>query len=180
MNTKTWAKTILNVQKYLDRVCAAIDECVNKKSTASFNVNSKNIYKNDCFYVSNYMLDLIDRKKGLINLRVICNDALKNMDSISAKILVLKFIDRMPSLTIAKLLKLSERTYFRKLNVAYDNFENYLTNNGFNAEYFECNYKNEGWIIEVYDEIEKQTERADNVITFTPIYLNNICVAMSK
>ena len=180
MKIKTWAKTILTVQKYLDRVCASIDECVNKKSTAAFNVNSKNIYKNDCFYVANYMIDLIDRKKNLINLRVICNDAVNGIDKLSAKILVLKFIDRMPSVEIAKLLNLSERTYFRKLNAAYVNFENFLQNSGFDAEYFEDNYKNEGWILDVYEEIEKQTGKTDNVITFTPIYLNKICVAMGK
>ncbi|MBO4412558.1 MAG: DUF1492 domain-containing protein [Clostridia bacterium] len=180
MNTKTWAKTVLTVQKYLDRVCASIDECISKKSTAAFNVNTKNIYKNDCFCVANYMIDLIDRKKSLINLRVICNNALKSIDRLSAKILVLKFIDRMPSATIAKLLNLSERTYFRKLNAAYENFEDYLIQNGFDAEYFENSYVNEGWIMDVYDEISKQTGKTDNVITFTPIYLNKICIAMSK
>lgn len=174
MTLKIWARTLLTVQKYLERICNSIDACIEKKALASSFVNSKNIYKNNCASVADWIIDMTERKKQLINLNVICLDALKGIDSTFAKILALKYFDRMSSLDIANVMQLSERTYFRKLNNAHDSFESWLAVHGFDAKYFEENFSNEGWITEVYYETEKLYNcniTKNNVLSLSPLYL---------
>lgn len=177
MTLKIWARTLLTVQKYLERICKSIDACIEKKALASSFVNSKNIYKNNCASVADWIIDMTERKKQLINLNVICLDALKGIDRTFAKILALKYFDRMSSLDIANVMQLSERTYFRKLNNAHDSFESWLAVHGFDSKYFEKNFSGEGWITEVYYETKKLYNcniTKNNVLSLSPLYLEKL------
>ncbi len=177
MTLKIWARTLLTVQKYLERICNSIDACIEKKAMASSFVNSKNMYNNDCASVADWIINMSERKKQLINLNVICISALKGIERNFAKILALKYFDRMSSADIAAIMDLSERTYFRKLNSAHDSFESWLAVHGYDAEYFENNFKNEGWIMEVYFDTEKLYNcniTKNNVLNLSPLYLEKI------
>lgn len=174
MTLKIWARTLLTIQKYLERICNSIDSCIEKKALASSFVNSKNAYQNNCASVADWIINMSDRKRKLINLNVICIKALKSLDRDFAKILALKYFDRMSSSDIAKTLGLSERTYFRRLNNAQDSFESYLAVNGFNAEYFSKEFSNEGWILEVYYETERLYNNnltKNNVLNLNPLFI---------
>ena len=91
MTLKIWARTLLTVQKYLERICNSIDACIEKKAMASSFVNSKNMYNNDCASVADWIINMSERKKQLINLNVICISALKGIERNFAKILALKY-----------------------------------------------------------------------------------------
>ncbi len=177
MTLKIWARTLLTIQKYLERICKSIDACIEKRALASYYVNSKNFYKNDCASVADWIIEMSERKKQLINLNIICLNALRGIDKSFAKILALKYFNRMSSVDIAKIMELSERTYFRKLNNAHESFESWLIVNGYDAKYFEENLKNEGWITEVYYETEKLYNckiTKNNVLNLSPLYLDKI------
>lgn len=151
MELKVWAKTMLTVQRHLEKVTKALDHVIYKKAIASMFVNSKNLHENSGEAVSKFIINLMDSKINLINLNTICVNGLKKIDKTCAKILILKHIDGRTSNDIAKLLGLSDRTYFRRLNKAYEEFENYLRGNNFTDEYFIKRYSSEGWIMEVHD-----------------------------
>lgn len=181
MNLKVWARTLMTIQKYLERICDSIDACIEKKATASMYVSTKNIFQNDSLSVSNWMIEMGERKVNLINLNVICLNALRSIDKTQAKILALKYFDRMQSADIASLLGLSERTYFRKLNAAYDSLECWLMRNGYDCEYFATKLQNEGWITEVYYETQRlmnSNQTKYNVLAITPLYLEKVCRAI--
>ena len=181
MNLKVWARTLMTIQKYLERICNSIDACIEKKATASMYVNTKNFFQNDSLSVSNWMIEMGERKVNLINLNVICLNALKSIDKTHAKILALKYFDRMQSADISSLLGISERTYFRKLNAAYESLESWLLKNGYDAEYFVTKLQNEGWITEVYYETQRlmsSNQTKYSVLAITPLYLEKVCRAI--
>lgn len=161
MELKEWGKTMITIQKYLGRVTKAIDSLVYKRAITSAFVSSKNLTKQSAYSVANNLIDLSERKVRLINLHTICVNALNGIDKASAKLLILKFIDGLPSSETAALLGLSDRTYYRKLNEAYDNLENWLKKNNFTEEYFTNNFKNEGWIMEVFYKNKESKEKKD-------------------
>ena len=179
MNLKTWARTILTVQKYLDRICSSIDACIEKRVGVSSYVTSKNVAANSAECLADWIINMSERKVNLINLNVVCINALKNIDRGYAKILALKYFDNLPSKDIIEILNLSERTYFRKLNNAHVEFEDCLRRSGFDETFFSTLLKNEGWITEIYYETERMLseQKKDSVITFNNVFLERICRA---
>ena len=176
MNLKIWSRTILSVQKYLERICSSIDACIDKKINASCFVTTKNMSENSSEVIADWIINMSERKVNLINLNVICITALKNIDKTYAKILALKYFDAMPCKEIIELLNLTERTFFRKLLAAHQEFENYLSRNGYNANFFAKMLENEGWITEIYYENQKALEETgkERVVEFTPYFLEKI------
>lgn len=162
MNLKVWGITIVTVQKYLEKVTKAIDSLIYKRALASGYVSSKNLTEQGAYNVTKNIIDLSERKVNLINLNTICFNALREIDRVSAKILILKFIDALPSSEIASILEISDRTYFRKLNLAYEDLGKWLLKNKYTDDYFKEKYINEGWIMDVfYKNIETKNKREE-------------------
>ncbi len=164
MELKVWGKTIMMIQKYLERVTKAIDSLVYKKALASAFVNLKNLIEQSAYFVTNGLIELSERKIRLINLNTICSKALDGIDKANAKLLILKFVDGLQSKEIASMLGFSDRTYFRKLNEAYDDLGKWLKKNNFTEEYFMKNFKNEGWIMEVFYKNKEENKKNENFL----------------
>lgn len=150
MELKSWARTMMVVQRHLGKVTKALDEVIYKRALSSGYVTSKNFTEQSSEAVSKFIINVSQTKINLINLNTICIDCLKNINKLYSKILILKHIDGRTSQEISKLLGISERTYYRRLNCAYDNFATYLNNKGYNNEYFMNKFLGEGWLMEVY------------------------------
>lgn len=159
---KIWGKTLLTIQKYLERITKTIDSLIYKKALASGYVNTKNLTKQSAFTVTDNIINLSQRKVNLINLNIVCLDALKGIEINSAKLLILKYIDGLPSAEIASTFGFSNRTYFRKLEKAHDDLGKWLKQNNFSNKYFERLCKDEGWIMEIfYRNLEESCDKKD-------------------
>lgn len=159
MELKVWGKTMMMIQKYLERVTRAIDSLVYKRALTSVFVNSKNLTEQSAYFVTNNLIDLSERKVKLINLNTICSNALNGIDKTNAKLLILKFVDGLQSREIASLFGFSDRTYFRRLNEAYEDLEIWLRKNNFTEEYFRKNFKDEGSIMEVFYKNKEENKK---------------------
>lgn len=159
---KTWAKTILNIYRYLERVSNAIDKIVISRATNSFYTSGSNLSFNDIGNVSNDILNLTERKIILINLRIIIENALVNTNKDYVKYLILNFVEKRSCYESARILNVSLRTYFRKLNLALTSFEKALIRNGYDIEYFEQKLSNESWIMEVKNKIQLQKNEMES------------------
>lgn len=159
MDLKIWGKTIMTIQRYLTRVTNAIDSLISKRALASGFVNTRNLTKQNAYSVTKDIIDLSQRKINLINLNIICVNALKGIDALSSKILILKFIDGLHSSEIASLLGISDRTFFRKLNCAYSELEKWFINNHITNKFFENKCKDEGWIMEVFFRCKEENKK---------------------
>lgn len=179
MNLKTWTRTVLTVQKYLERVCDSIDACIEKKINASCYVTSKNFAENSAEFLSNWIINMTNKKVNLINLNVICMDALRGIDRNLAKILALKHFEGMQAKDIIDIMGLSERTYFRRLNNAYVEFEKYLATHGFSSSFFEKMLEKEGWITEIYYENERALKEnsKNDFFELSNLFIEKVCRA---
>lgn len=153
MKFNVCAKTVLMVQRYLERICDAIDRLVERKALNSFYVGMQGGNDNSISSVADYIINLSERKIKLINLKILTDLVLENCPILSAQILIERYIDNEKSANIAKRHNLAERTYFRRLSEALENFSSTLAKFGFNEKKLLDYISTEKWIMEVYNKI---------------------------
>ncbi len=154
MNSNVWAKTILSVYPYLEKLASAIDRIIERRALNSFYVSSTDVYKNNVYDVANNIIELGERKVVLINLKVLTEDILKACDRLQAKLLISKYISRKSTKEICEMFSLSSRSFFRKIIDAEIAFEKELRIKGYNHERLKNFLKDETWIFSVKDEYE--------------------------
>ena len=118
MELKIWSKTLLNSYVCFEKIAENIDRLVLTYGLDSYHLQDEQAFQ----FSAEQMIDLIDRKKLLINLKVMCDSVLANMNPKYARILILKYIDNMKCVDIAKLLGISIRSYFRWMVDAINGF----------------------------------------------------------
>lgn len=164
MKNNIWAKTILYVYKYLDRLTEAIDSLVDRQAYNSFYYSANQ--NNDVLKVADRMIQLIERKKKLINIKVLTDKCLENCNELLAKLLIEKYIDNDKSENIANRYNLSMRTYFRRLKDGEDNFSFFMSKFGFNQNKLDEYLKNEKWIMEVYNSFFEKSQPEEELFDF--------------
>lgn len=159
MNDNVWSKTILSVYPYLERICGAIDKMVETKAMASFYVTSQSFASSSILNVADKLIELGERKKTLINLKVLVDKALKKSEPLYAQLLIEKYIDRDNPNDIAERHSLPMRSYFRKLSSAESNFTWQMSRLGYSEQKLDEMLKNEKWIGQVYSRnLEKESK----------------------
>lgn len=153
MKSNLWAKTILSVYKYLERIAGAIDKLVERQALNSYYYFSGSSIDNGVLSVSKRIIELSERKVKLINLKILTENSLKKCDKLLAQILIAKYIDEDTSENIATSLGLTLRTYFRRLNQAEEQFYNNFALQGFNSKKLSAYLANEKWIVDVYQKL---------------------------
>lgn len=152
MKQKIWAKTLLNTYNCLETISSAIDKLV-----VTQGVNSG---KNTLTTMENAerIINLIQRKKLMVNLKVLTENVIASLNTTSSRILVMKYFDKVKPEICFELLEMSRRTFFRKTNRAIDEFALRLKQMGYNSEKLAEMLKNEHWIKEYYNHYAKQED----------------------
>lgn len=153
-----WAKTLLSVYRYLERIAGAIDKIVEKTGLGSLNICGQNYFYNNIFTVSQKMIDLSERKVSLINAKVLVENSLKKIDAEDAEILIEKFFDGVKTREMVEAHGISMRTAFRKIDSAIKAFAGALILQGFDDARLEKMLKNEHWILQVRDRLLTKDE----------------------
>lgn len=156
MKNNTWGKTILSVYKYLDRVSQAIDKLVKENAVNSFYFTGTNQSRNGVMQVAQRILNLTERKKRLINIRVLADTVLLECERTSAQILIEKYMDGDSSQEIADRHNLNIRTYFRHLAAAEEKFSALMAKYGFTDKKLNEYLSDEKWIVEVYEKLREE------------------------
>ena len=136
-----WAKTILEVYRYIDKSIMLLDKAVEKLSVRP------ELTATD---VTNRLLNLIERKVNLINLKLIVEKVLASLNTKHLRVLSLRYIQCLKSEELAEHLNKSRRTVFRLLNDAMEEFVKNMLNFGFCSNYLYKNLKTEKWILMQY------------------------------
>ena len=141
-------------------MCDTIDRLVLNLGKSSNSALSQKA--NDTFYHASKIIELMDRKRKMINLKVAVEDAIGKLDKTNRRIVTLVFLDGVKSELTAQLLGVSIRTFFRKKLKALNEFTVVLQELGFDEEFFESEYFSEKWFMAVYDEcVYKGCENED-------------------
>ena len=104
------------------------------------------------YFQTSKIIELIDRKRKMINLKIGCEQALQKIPLQSRKILMLFYIDGVKGEFVAQLLGISIRTFFRQKLKALKEFCEALEQVGFTLGFFEKEYGNEKWLLSLYDD----------------------------
>ena len=165
---KIWTKTLLNCYSYLETICGAIDKKVINYGIGSYGANQT-------ISVANKILSLISRKKFLINTKLIVDNVLNNISNKSARILTVRYIDKVKTETASKVLNMSNRNFFRRLNLSVDEFATELKKQGYDSKVLFEIFGGEGWIMEIYNSYSKKNIKNDyENINLLSIALNSI------
>lgn len=164
-NQKLWSKAILSSYNYLERLCNSIDKLVENMAVNSYFSTNLKYGANSVEDLSKKIINLSNRKIDYINLKVLTEKALKQMPKAQAKLLILKFIYKMPVQDICKLKNLSRRSAYRMIEQAVVNFMYVLSIFGYTTEKIELDYSNDPFLKSICKLIEKNNyvieEKAD-------------------
>jgi len=119
-------RTLLNTYKYFEPMADKIDALIEKEGTASFYTSSQSVIQNSCEKVAERMIDLMEHKKNIINLKILTEKALKNLSDYDYTFLTQRFFENIRVEDIAQMLGINCRTAFRRLDSALDNFKTNL------------------------------------------------------
>lgn len=145
MEQKIWAKTLLSGYNCLEKMADAIDLAIISQGIGSS--------KNHLTTMENAekIIDLIQRKKTLVNLKVMIENVMANIDVNSARLLVLKYFDRVKTELCLEILSLTRRTFFRRVDRALDEFACKLKHLGYDDNTLCSMLAKEYWIKEIYN-----------------------------
>ncbi|MGI5842171.1 MAG: hypothetical protein ACOX6H_02630 [Christensenellales bacterium] len=138
-----WAKTLLSVYRYLDRVADAIDKIVFSRAINSFYTSGSNLAFNSVESVTDDILNLTERKVNLINLKLIIKECLENTKPDLTPYLIANLIEGKTCFECVSIFNVSLRTYFRKINLALESFIKTLIRKGCDQTFFNTMLKDE-------------------------------------
>ena len=153
-----WAKTLLSVYRYLERLCSSIDKIINRTGLSSINVNSQTFYYNNVYSITQRIIDLSHRKVTLINLKLLIEDILQKMRSNEAKCLISRYVDGAKRRVMAEHESVSLRTIFRRIERAENSFSKILQAKGYDEAKICKMLADEQWIHNVYNRLAEKDE----------------------
>ncbi|MGN1201108.1 MAG: ECF-type sigma factor [Candidatus Caccovivens sp.] len=153
-NDMVWAKTILSVYRYLERICDAIDNIVMKSALGSYNIVGQDYSFNNVYSISQKIIDYSERKITLINLKILIEDILKEIAPNDAKILIERYVEGIKRREMAEKFDIGLRTVYRKIDHAEQAFVKKMRFKGYDAFKMQEWLKNELWIKNAYLAIE--------------------------
>ena len=158
---KYWSRSTLSIYKYLLSMSNAIDKSI---SDTGKNSNSVTLQKyQTTYFQTNKILELMDRKRKIINIKVAVENALAKLSRNDRRILTLSYVDGVKCEMIANIMGVSLRTYFRRKNSALDKFATMLEAIGYDEEFFVSEYSCEKWFLAVYDDCLAKGGENDNL-----------------
>ena len=161
-SSNEWAKTILYIYKYLERVTEGIDKLVSQNALNSYYYCGESQIENGVLSVAERIINLSARKARLINIKVLADKALMKCKKENAQILIERYMDNDMAEIIAQNHNLNIRTYFRRLYQAEVEFCSAMAQLGFSDKYLKEYLKNEKWILEVYENFKN--EKKENLL----------------
>ena len=153
-NENIWCRTFLTSYRALNTMAKTLDSTLEKLALRGFNGNTTG-YSTDMLY--DKMLEVIDRKKGLVNVKVLVDNAMSTLSSKDREILRLRYMDGLDTRASAEFLGVNERTYFRRLNNALSGFMFGLKRLGYDVDRIKREYKNETFIVALYQRLLKKS-----------------------
>lgn len=154
MKNNVLARTILTAHRYLERICDAIDRLVEANAVNSFYVTGTTFMENSIMVVADKLIELGERKKTLINLKVLIESALERLDEGSCSLLMEKYMEHGTAKEFAKSHDVSLRTYFRKLTGAESALMEKIAFLGYDERKLMEMLKGEKWILDIYERLE--------------------------
>lgn len=145
------SEAMIKIYKLLNKKCDIIDKFINNQAlyfgpcTAEY--GAEDVYNN--------IIELIERKNQLINLKILIDSGLKRLSEEDKKILYLKMNYKISMKEICGILDLKERTAFRKIERAYENLANVLNKSKYINKLTKL-INQEQWIVSIIEQVKER------------------------
>lgn len=148
-NNEIWGKTLISIYRFLPAIADAIDNLIRKKTINSLYYNTN--FQSSTYEIANSVIELTERKVKLINIKVILEKAIMGLGQNDKKLLVLYYIDNVNKFDIMNCLKISQRTFFRRKELALKNLGKRLALLGYNGKKLKEYLSSEHWLINTFN-----------------------------
>ena len=146
------SKTLISAYRFIEKNCDLIDEFVYKHS---INFGPSPEYYST-YDVTNNIIDLIERKNRLINLKLMIDELISTLNIEDRKIILAKMRYNLSMSTLCQMLQIpSLRTAFRRMNKALNNFTLHANNSQY-KEKLEYVLDHEYWISNIRKNIQEK------------------------
>lgn len=157
---KYYSRSALSIYRYLETMSKSLDKVVLDIGKCSGKVSIKNYQT--AHSQTGKIIKLMDRKRKVVNLKVVVEECLAGIPKDSRRLLSLFYIDGITANVISQLLGVSLRTVFRQITKALDAFGIELDKKGYGQVFFEEEYVCEKWFSAVYSNmLTKGLEEAE-------------------
>ncbi len=155
-------KTLLESYQSIPRIIGSIDRLVVESSAHSYSLS---LVRDDTMQKMQAVIDLIERKKRLMRIKLAVEDGIKACSKLDAKILVRYYFDRAHTLLISEELGMNRRNVHRKINVAIVNFVDKLNSIGYPSNKLKEIISSEEWIVGIYNHhVDKFIKKDSNLV----------------
>ena len=144
------SEALVKAYRLLIKKCDAIDNFIENHAlyfgpcTADY--TAEDVYNN--------IIELIERKNQLINLKIIVDSAMKTLSENDRKVLYMKIYYNISMSEFCGIFNLKERTAFRRIEAAYSRFAQALNNSKY-ALKLERIIDKEEWIKNIREEVKE-------------------------
>ena len=145
------SEAIIKVYRLLNKKCDAIDKFIHNHA----------LYFGPCtddygaVDVCNNIIELMERKNQLINLKIIVDDAIKRLNIQDKKVLYIKMNYKISMAELCGVLSLKERTAFRRIERAYENLAEALNKSKYISK-LDRLLREEDWLNSVRYEVRER------------------------
>ncbi len=122
-NLRSWSKAFLSIYSLIPNIVSSIDSLVLSKAK-----NSIYLQQGQTVYdLADKILLLEQQKINFINLKIMIEESLVDIKSEYRNLLIVRYVDSLPSSQCPMLFDMDRRTFFRKLASALDSFQKILS-----------------------------------------------------
>ena len=149
MKNQLWTQTILESYNYINCITRSIDRRVLALGTQSY--KTTNFGKDCTLDLMETVIELIERKKKILKLKVLVENALRNLPVFTSKLLIRKYIDKLSLNDLAMENNITISILRRKLRKAINECYDYFCKLGYCSSYIEQEYLSEPWLVGIYE-----------------------------
>ncbi len=147
------SETIVKIYRMLKKKCEAIDRFINNHSlyygTDCLEYGAADVFEN--------IIDLMERKNQLINLKIIVDSAVKSLDVSAKKLLYIKMNYNISMDEVCSILEMKERTAFRWVERAFNELAQALNKSKY-LEKLESIMHSESWIKDIKENVKDRRQ----------------------
>ncbi len=145
-----WSNTALVAYSLLPKIIKDIDLAIKSRVNSAFlSAHLKMGVSNE--QLIGEILNLIDEKRKLVNLRFVTCECLRCLSEKEKKAIELRYFKKLTYAEISTTLKSPIRTVFRRIDEAQKAFASALRREGYDDEWFEREYARDPYIKKLHD-----------------------------
>ena len=143
------SEALIKIYRLLAKKCDALDKFINNHAFYF----SNNTLDSGALDVCNNIIELMERKNKLINLKIIIDGAISSLADKDKQVVFAKINYKISMDEFCKLLDLKERTAFRRIEHAYLSLSEALNRSRY-LNKLENIIDNEEWICNIREEVK--------------------------